>query len=202
MERQRESERVVESRLDRARVHASSGESPASVVAAVMARLEERGPRDALALLNARTRFRFTGIYRAEPPLLRNIFLVDRENPAVNVSGAVCPLDETYCALTCAREAAFATRDAPRDARLVAHPARDSVISYSGVPLRLHDGHAWGTLCHFDLRPRLLPRAEQAVLEMAAPLFVRWLAERGDLRAAGEVNVPPAPTSPPRSGGR
>lgn len=164
------------------------GEIVACVAAAVAARLHAHGASSALELLNARTRFRFTGVYRAEPPLLRNIFLVDRENPAINVSGAVCPLDETYCAITCAREAAFATRDATHDARLVEHPARDSVISYAGVPLRLPGGRAWGTLCHFDLRPRLLPPTELAVLDAAAPVFVRWLRERGLLsRPAGDA---------------
>ena len=141
-------------------------------------RLRTGGPLAALAWLNARTRFRFTGLYHAEPPVLRNLYLVDRENPTLNVSGDVCPLDETYCAIACAREAAFATTNAMRDARLVAHPARSSVISYSGVPLRLTDGRAWGTLCHFDLRPRLLPRSEAAVLDAVAPLFVAWLHER------------------------
>lgn len=154
---------------------------PAHTVAAVESRLRERGPLAALEYLNARTRFRFTGLYHAQAPLLRNLYLVDRENPEVNVSGAICPLDETYCAITCAREAAFATRDATRDARLVAHPARDSVISYAGVPLRLAGGRAWGTLCHFDLRPRLLPPAEHALLDSVAPLFVRWLLEHGSL---------------------
>ena len=158
----------------------------ARVVAELRLVLIDGGARAALERLNARARFRFTGVYRADPPLLRNVYLVDRENPALDVSGAVCPLDETYCAITCAREAAFATRDAQRDARLVAHPARDSVISYSGVPLRLENGRAWGTLCHFDLRPRLLPRAEQVILEAAAPLFVRWLRTRALLPDALE----------------
>lgn len=163
------------------------GRTPTGVLAAVEACLRERGMLSGLEALNARTRFRFTGIYRAEPPQLRNMFLVDRENLTVNVSGAVCPLDETYCAITCAREAAFTTADATRDARLIGHAARDSVISYAGVPLRRTDGRAWGTLCHFDLRPRLLPPGELAVLESAAPIFVRWLREHGLL--AGSTGV-------------
>ena len=168
------------------------GRTPARVLAALEARLRQRGVLAALEALNARTRFRFTGVYRAEPPQLRNIFLVDRENPTVSLSGAVCPLDETYCAITCAREAAFTTSDAPRDARLVGHAARDSVISYAGVPLRRADGRAWGTLCHFDLRPRLLPSGELALLEAAAPVFVRWLREHGLLAPDGRP-----PHSPP-----
>lgn len=154
----------------------TSGSTSATHVARELgARLRTAGPLAALAWLNARTRFRFTGLYHAEPPVLRNLYLVDRENPTLNVSGEVCPLDETYCAITCARESAFAITDATRDARLVAHPARSSVISYAGVPLRLADGRAWGTICHYDLRPRLLPRAEAAVLDAVAPVFAAWL---------------------------
>jgi GAF domain-containing protein len=143
------------------------------------ATLRAGGPHAALLWLNARTRFRYTGLYRADPPLLRNLFLVDRENPGLNVSGAVCPLDETYCAIACAREASFTTTDARLDARLATHPARSSVISYAGVPLRLAGGRAWGTLCHYDLRPRLLPPSELTLLDAVAPIFVEWLGESG-----------------------
>lgn len=139
------------------------------------------GVLGALRFLNARTRFRFTGIYRADPPNLRNLFLTDRENPSLNVSGEVCPLDETYCGITCARELAFMTADAQRDRRLAAHPARDSVLSYAGVPLRLPGARPWGTLCHFDLRPRLLRASEVTVLQQVAPLFVDWLRGHGAL---------------------
>ena len=146
------------------------------VVREVRARLSGDGVLAALAWLNARTRFRFTGLYRAEPPLLRNLYLVDRENPALNVSGEICPLDETYCAITCASDAEFTTSDARRDGRLVEHPARRSVISYAGVPVRLGAG-AQGTLCHYDLRPRLLPPTELVHLDAVASVFGDWLAE-------------------------
>ena len=149
------------------------------VVREVHARLDGEGVLAALVWLNARTRFRFTGLYRAEPPLLRNLYLVDRENPALNVSGKVCPLDETYCAITCAGDASFTTPDARHDARLVEHPARRSVISYAGVPVRLAGG-VWATLCHYDLRPRLLPPTELAHLDAAASIFAGWLADHDD----------------------
>jgi GAF domain-containing protein len=149
------------------------------VVREVQARLRQDGIVAALGWLNARTRFRFTGLYRAEPPVLRNLYLVDRENPTLNVSGEICPLDETYCSITFARDAAFATSDARRDERLVEHPARRSVISYVGVPVRLGDGAAWGTLCHYDLRPRLLPPTELVHLDAVASVFGDWLSAHG-----------------------
>ena len=132
------------------------------------------GPVGALRFLNARTRFRFTGIYRAEPPLLRNVWLFDRENPTLNVSGEVCPLEETYCAIVAGRGLPFRTADARRDARLATHASREHVISYCGVPIRRDDGRVWGSLCHFDVRPRLLPRSEIEVLEAVAGDVGRW----------------------------
>src|SRR5690349_7006368 len=57
----------------------------ADAVAAMEVRLHDLGPKGALEFLNARTRYRFTGIYHAEPPLLRNLFLFDRENPSLHV---------------------------------------------------------------------------------------------------------------------
>jgi hypothetical protein len=149
-----------------------------AIVAAMATRMHDRGATGALEFLNARTRYRFTGIYRAEPPFLRNVFLYDRENPLLTLtSGAVTAIDDTYCGIVVANELEFATGDAGNDPRLTAHPARASVISYAGVPPRLASGRAWGTLCHFDVRPRLLPPGEIAVLHAAAPLVVCWLRE-------------------------
>lgn len=156
---------------------ASPTASDARVVAQCSLALASGGLLAALRVLNERTRFRFTGVYRAEPPMLRNVELFDRENPTLNVSGESTPLAETYCGITCGGGAPFSTPDAQRDARLAMHAARDSVLSYGGVPIRMDSGIPWGTLCHFDVRPRLLPPAELAVLESVAGVIARWLRE-------------------------
>jgi len=140
--------------------------------------LRERGLHPALGYLNARTRYRFTGLYHADPPLLHNVGLFDRENPGVDPSGAVTKLDETYCAITCATAKPFVTADALNDTRLDAHAARDSILCYAGVPVRLGGGRTWGSLCHFDLRPRLLATEELAVLGTVAPVVAEWLSMR------------------------
>ncbi|MFI5257539.1 MAG: hypothetical protein ACHQRK_09785 [Gemmatimonadales bacterium] len=142
-----------------------------TVAAACAAILAERGAIVALGFLNARTRFRFTGLYTPEPPLLRNLLLYDRENPTVNVSGAAAPLDETFCAIVCAKGEPFGTPDSHADSRLVPNAGRDVVMSYCGVPVRSASGSVRGTLCHFDFRPRLLEPAESAVLVEAAAVF-------------------------------
>ena len=136
------------------------------------------GIHEALASLNARQRFRFTGVYRPEPPMLRNLHLFDRENPTLNVSGGVRRFDETYCSIACLEDRAFGTGDARRDAGLSTHAARASVISYLGVPIRDDAGQVIGTLCHYDVRPRLLPEGEATVLEQVAPVLALWIRER------------------------
>jgi GAF domain-containing protein len=139
------------------------------------ARLRGEGLAAALAMLNQRTRFRFTGLYRVEPPELRNLVLHDRENPTLSISGGVCALTETYCSIVYERSRAFRVSDAPSEGRLRSHPARESVQSYAGVPVRLPGGRVLGTLCHFDGRPRIMPARELTVLHEVAPLLVTWV---------------------------
>ena len=140
--------------------------------------LEERGLHAALGWLNARTRHRFTGVYRFDPPMLRNVALFDRENPTLRAGGDT-PMRESYCSLVGEDAEPFATADAGVDARLVRHPARESVLAYCGVPLLEDDGRCFGTLCHFDLRPRLVPEGELPLLHAAAPLVAAAVGRRG-----------------------
>ena len=145
--------------------------------AAVAALLCQDEILSALGYLNGRTRYRFTGIFRFEPPILRNLCLYDRENPSLNLSGGVHPLDDTYCAIVRRSAVPFTTPDAPRDERLRSHRARRTVISYVGVPIRKRDGTLVGVLCHYDVRPRLGPEGEIATLERITPLLAKWLSK-------------------------
>ena len=141
--------------------------------------LGSEGVHAALQLLNTRTRFRYTGLYHVDPPLLRNIHLFDRENPGLNVSGTVSPLTIGYCGIACSTGAPFVTSDSRKDPRLESHPARESMISYCGVPIRSRGGIPWGTLCHFDFRRRLASPDEAALLETLVPVFAGWLIGQG-----------------------
>lgn len=152
---------------------------PPTIRARVVRVLASGGALGALALLNQRTRFRFTGLYRVVPPELHNVALFDRENPQLNVSGAVCGLTETYCSIVYDSGRPFRVGDAPADPRLTTHAARDSVQSYAGVPVRLPGGRILGTLCHFDGRPRIMASSELTVLQEIAPLLVPWLRADG-----------------------
>ncbi|MEP7117171.1 MAG: ATP-binding protein [Acidobacteriota bacterium] len=138
--------------------------------------LAQSGVHAALQFLNSRTAHRFTGIYRFDPPILRNLLLLDADLPAV-VTGEDAPMEATYCSIVGAFERPFTTEDTLRDDRLRGHVARESIRSYCGVLLRRPDGQGFGTLCHFDLVPCDVPVAELALMEMVAPLIMDALAE-------------------------
>lgn len=160
------------------------GREHSAVVAELESLLARDGVPAVLAHLNARTRYRYTGVYRADPPYLRNVHLHDRENPKLRLSGDINTLSDTYCAITAAGCAPFATDDAAADPRLAGHAARCTVLSYLGVPIRSADGAAWGTLCHFDSRPRVAPHGELRVLEWAAAAIAARLAHAAEASRA------------------
>ena len=159
---------------ERGRTRAIAGERVGAfedVVYSCAEMLASAGPIAVLAYLNSRTRFRFTGIYRADPPNLLNLHLYDRENPKLNLSGGECGLDESCCALFWKDAAPFETLNARRDRRAMTQVARERVLSYCGVPIRSPKGFVQGALCHYDVRPRIVPRSETGVLEHVASLL-------------------------------
>lgn len=142
---------------------------------AIQRLLAEDRLRDVLRVMNDRVEHRFTGLYRFDPPTLRNVALFDAANPEIEV-GADTPLRETYCSVVGETGAPFDTGDARSDPRLEEHPARDATIAYCGTPLRTRDDEPpFGTLCHFDVVPRQIPAGEIPVLEAVAPLIARHL---------------------------
>ena len=139
--------------------------------------LDRSGLHAALEWLNARARYRFTGVYRFDGAVLRNVALFDRENPLMHL-GNDAVLRETYCGLVAAARAPFETADGRRDPRARLLPARETVLAYCGVPVMTGDAGCVGTLCHFDPRPRLLAAGEGPLLERCASLLAPTL--RGD----------------------
>lgn len=139
--------------------------------------LERDGLHAALGFLNGRVRYRYTGVYRFDPPVLRNVDLYDRENPSLSFTGCELVLQDSYCGIVQMTERPFVTTDARRDERLNGYAARVSMVSYLGVPLRLRGGALFGTLCHWDGRPRLAPKGEVELLERLAPLIASSLVD-------------------------
>lgn len=145
-----------------------------AAVSAVGELLNTGGMRPVLAHLNARLRYRFTGVYCLDPPLLRNIAAFDRENPMLNVGGDLTDEsnDPTYRAIyhsiyqPIAGEANEVT---PIDGR---------AMSYCGVPLWDRGDRIVATLCHFDQRARLYYPEDMRVLKAVAPLIATWVSAR------------------------
>ena len=71
--------------------------------------LRRDGLHAALGFLNGRVRYRFTGVYRFDPPVLRNVDLYDRENPSLTFSGCELVLRDSYCGIVQLSERPFVT---------------------------------------------------------------------------------------------
>lgn len=149
-----------------------SSEELDNIVARFSQLLRDQGLHAALGFLNARTRHRFTGVYRFDPPLLRSVCLFDRENPLLRTAVDTL-MRETYCSLVGASQSPMVISDSHLDSRVQRHPALHGVRAYQGVPLVDDGGACVGSLCHWDPRPRLVPEEEIPLLERVAPLVSR-----------------------------
>lgn len=142
---------------------------PSAEVARNFARtLQEQGLFEALRYLNSTAEHRFTGIYRFEADWVRSVLLFDRANPHLR-AGADVPMKESYCMLTQQGGGPYCIENAQSDPRLFQHAARESVLSYIAVHLLDPEGLSWGTLCHFDFRPRPVTDEVIQVLEAVRP---------------------------------
>ena len=148
-----------------------------ATVARFTERLDRDGLHTALGYLNSRTRFRYTGAYRFAPPLLQSIEIFDRENPALALCAEVA-MDTTYCSIVGAHDAALSVEDAASDNRVRTHRARDQFAAYCGVPLHDEDGRPFGSLCHYDPRPRIGSCEHIELLERVAPLVASYCLSR------------------------
>lgn len=134
--------------------------------------LVAEGLLSAIRFSNEESRHRFTAIYRFDGPTLRNVLLVDRDDPSV-VTTPDLPVLESYCVYVRDASARFRTDDSPRDARTKGHAKRETVQSYCGIPIMAADGTLWGTICHFDYDPVPFGEDEVALLEALAPMVMR-----------------------------
>jgi len=97
--------------------------------------------------------------------------------------------DVAFCAHAIVSDTLFEVRDAALDERFHANPlvVGDLKIRYyAGMPLRNMHGHALGTLCVLDHRPRRLNQTQRNALEHLARGTVALLEQRRMLRAAAE----------------
>lgn len=128
--------------------------------------------RQALSFLVGLSDYRFLSIFRFQDGKATSVVHVDREDPSAEQADEV-PDTATYCRFVRDRDSAFATLDAPRDARTEGHPARDAVAAYCGVPILTPEGELLGTLCHYDTVPRDPAQLDLELLLQAASALAR-----------------------------
>ncbi|SCK26516.1 hypothetical protein VAR608DRAFT_2166 [Variovorax sp. HW608] len=142
--------------------------------AAVRDLLANSGIVPALAMLNDRTRFRFTAIYRLNGDVMHAAHAFDRESEYRSWLKVV-PLGRSFCQHA-VEHGEFVTSHASRDQRLTDRPYVGMVESYYGRLLTKESGEPYGTFIHFDLEPRSIPSEEIHFLREVIPQFVGYLA--------------------------
>lgn len=130
------------------------------------------GPREALAYVVGLSDYRFIGIFRFQNGRANAAIHFDRENPDV-MAVAEVPDTATYCCYVRDSKGTFMTANAMADPRLTAHPAREAVLAYCGIPILEPDGRLLGTLCHYDVVPRDAGQLDLQLLMQVAGLLVQ-----------------------------
>jgi GAF domain-containing protein len=137
--------------------------------------LDAGGLTKALRYLNGHTSFRYTAIYRLDGQMLHNICIFDRQGKdCANL--AEIPLGDSFCQIAMLNNG-FSTGNSAEDARLVGHPSQGVLNSYFGLPLSRKPGTIYGTFCHLDPEPRVIPDSEVALLEAATAVLMDYLEQ-------------------------
>jgi phosphoribosyl 1,2-cyclic phosphodiesterase/CheY-like chemotaxis protein len=146
-----------------------------------------------LGVLSAGREERFDRIARIAARVLdvpvSAVNLIDRDQQVckgINREGPnILPRDISLCAHAILGEDVMVIPDARQDERF-----GDNLLFtqyhyrfYAGIPLRTSAGHAVGTLCLFDSRPRQLGAAERQTLEDLASIAERELRESHEGRS-------------------
>ncbi len=127
----------------------------------------------ALDFLNTRTDYRFTFVYKSEPPFARRVLVHDRESLYIS-SRDLVPVTQTFFGFMLG-EPAFATADGLLDERSCRHPARTHFRGFFGIQLPYPDGRLYGWLAHASPGAVPLPEHEAGFLQLAAVPLMRQL---------------------------
>jgi hypothetical protein len=128
--------------------------------------LNHEGLWEALRFLNMRIPYRFTGVYRYEGTMLRNVVLFDQNDPAVK-HGDDFPMIDAPCARVGDHGGQLVVVDFVTDPRFLRSFA--PIVSYCGALIRNLDGSDFGTICHFDIKPCQTSLTHAALLKRVAP---------------------------------
>ena len=94
------------------------------------------------------------------------------------------PREYAFCSHAIESDELFEIEDATSDPRFVDNPlvrGDPNIRFYAGVPLVGEDGFAIGTLCTFDMRPRVLTQDQRAQLRRLATSLMRLVESRRDV---------------------
>jgi GAF domain-containing protein len=132
--------------------------------------IRAQGVRAALIFVNGLTEHRFSALYEFDNNTLRNLYFFDREYPEIETTEEI-PVTASYCVFLRDTGGLFHTSDALRDGRVRTHPKREQVQSYCGVPVLDSHGNLFGSVCHFDLQPRIIADEDVDLMEVFALLL-------------------------------
>lgn len=132
-------------------------------------RLAESGLRAGLSFLNKRTPHRYTGVFRFDGDMLRNVALVDKWDISVDHGNDV-PLEAAYCAHLHRTGEPLDVANGAADPR-VPWMKGSPVVSYCGSVIPDAAGNPWGALCHFDSAPCDTKNSDMPLIVAAAKII-------------------------------
>jgi diguanylate cyclase len=152
---------------------------------------------DALQLLDTAPEPVFDRITRLTSRLLdvpiALFSLVDRDRQwfksRVGLDAAQTPREQAFCAHTILQDDPLVVEDAARDERFAGNPlvtGAPNIRFYAAAPVRTSAGHAIGTLCAIDSRPRTLSAEDLQTLQDLADIMSKEVQARERLDFARE----------------
>lgn len=134
--------------------------------------VKQEGLWEALRFLGRRAPYRFTGVYRYDATMLRNVALFDQYNPNIK-HGDDLQMINAPCACVEEHGGKLVAVDFVTDPRFLRSFA--PIVSYCGALIQNPDGSNFGTICHFDTKPCQASPANLELLECVVPAVLAAL---------------------------
>ena len=167
--------------------------SQSAIISEFWSIVRSRGLHDGLRFLNARTPHRYTGIYRYDGDMLRNVYLYDQFEPSAR-KGDDVKLTDAYCAIVGERRSPVEFADINEEESIDVKPG-SAVVSYCGALITDDHGEPFGTLCHYDTKPSQARLSDAPILAAIAPLIFEVL--QAGAEGSASPRAPDQPTAMP-----
>ncbi|MBK6614764.1 hypothetical protein [Ottowia sp.] len=135
--------------------------------------LSTRGVLRALALLNDRAAYRYSGIYKLSGNAMRAVHIFDR-HAEYRAWPMVLPLSRSFCQFVM-QQGERVISHASTDRRFALLPHASLVESYYGQLLTHECGTPYGAFIHFDVETRTIAAREISFLHEVVPHFLPYL---------------------------